>query len=167
VMSAVPTASRGRVRFPYDEAEDEALAAAARASYLRKELADLGPDRRMRAVLDREERMIAERRRASVRHLTGVRSAPMSGRLAITSHRLVLVKREPITLAAHEELDDTCLIAYRVHVLLTTGIGFAIEALRPRLLRVELAEARAQWLEAQAGRSETEPSAEREVWPRR
>jgi hypothetical protein len=166
-LSPVRRTSRTTAQLLADEAEDEALASAARSEYLSTGLVALRPGRRTRSVLGEQERLLAERQRASVVHLPAGRTAPMSGRLAVTSERLLLVGRAPVTLATLAELDDTCLVSYRLHVALTGGAAFAIRAMRPRLLRVELAEARAQWLDGQASGSEADGSSARGVWPRR
>ena len=139
-----PAAGRG------DDEEDEELASATRARYLIDGIASLEPDRRTRSALRRQELLLAEREGASIHHLAmGRRASSMSGRLAITTERLILIKRRPVTLASLEELDDVSLMAHRLQVMLTTGAGFAIRAFRPRLLRVELAEARAHWFDRQ------------------
>ena len=150
-----------------DEAEDLALASAARSQYLISTIPSLEPDRRTRSALRCQELLLAERTRASVDHWAVGRRASMSGRLAVTNERLILLRRRPVTLAALEELDEISLIARRLQVILTTGVCFAIRAFRPGLLQVELAEARAQWSDRQAERPEIEPSALRGVLPRR
>ena len=150
-----------------DDAEDEALASAARAQYLSSGIASLEPDRRVRSALGRGELLLAERPRAAIDPLANGRESPMSGRLAVTSERLIFLQRSPVTLAGLEDLDDISLIAHRLQVLLTTGAAFAIRALRPRLLHVELAEARAEWFDRQAGRPVAGPPAAPGAVPRR
>jgi hypothetical protein len=150
-----------------DDTEDEALASAARARYLHSGIASLEPDWRVRSALGRGELLLAERPRAAIDRLANGGESPMSGRLAVTSERLILLKRSPVTLAALEDVDDISLIADRLQVLLTTGAAFAIRALRPRLLQVELAEARAEWFDRQAGRPVTGLPAAPRVVPRR
>jgi hypothetical protein len=152
------TGSRADAHAPHesldDELEDEALAAAARVRYLRNEFEALKPDRRSRGVLGEAERLLIERDPAAVQHLTRARSRAVSGRLAITDERLILLRRPPVVLAKLDQLDETWVVARRLHVMLTTGAAFAIRTLRPALLRVELAAARAQFFDRQATGSE-------------
>ena len=131
------------------DVEDEALATAARARYRRDGIIRIEPDGGMRSALGSDEELLAVRQTASIQRLTDRGQAPMSGRLAITTQRLMLVDEQPLTLAALDELDDVTLVRDRLLVTLTSGTGFTINVVHPRLLRVELAEARASRWDAQ------------------
>lgn len=133
--------------------EDEALAAAARARYRTDGIIRIEPDGGMRSALGSDEHLVAIRPVASVEHSTAGGDARLSGVLAITTHRLMLVDSKPVTLASLDELDDVTLASDRLLVTLRTGLGFTIDAAHPRLLRVELAEARASRLDGQIAAS--------------
>lgn len=125
------------------EDEDEALAAAARARYRKDGIIRIEPDGGLRSALGTDEGLLAVRQTASIERLADGGGASMSGRLAITTQRLMLVHSQPLTLASLDELDDITVVRDRLLVTLTSGTGFFISVPRPRLLRVELAEARA------------------------
>ena len=133
------------------DAEDEAWAAAARAEYRRTGLKAIESDAAGAWSLREDERLLAIRTVALIdpRPRTGM--APRTGRLAITTERLLMDDDPALTLASFEDLDDTNLAADQILVALTGGTGFAITACHPRLLRVQLAEARASRVERQAG----------------
>jgi hypothetical protein len=133
--------------------EDEALAAAARALYRTSGIVSIEPDPHMRAALGSDEQLLAIRQVASVEDLLERDGPRRSGRLAITTRRLMMVDGQPVTLAGLEELDDVSVVMDRLLVTLTTGAGFRIDAEQPRLLRVQLAAARARRSEDQTGSS--------------
>ncbi len=141
------------------DAEDEALAAAARARYLTDGIESIEPDNAMRSALRGGEQLLALREMASIDAPPHGGPSPLSGRLALTNERLVIVDGLAITVATLEELDDVTLIADRLQVMLASGTGFTIEAQSPRLLRVQLAEARANRSERQGGESEADEEA--------
>jgi hypothetical protein len=147
-------------------AEDEALAAAARARYLRKGIAGIEPDRRTRSVLGRLEQLLAVRGPATIHRLTPGRGLQVSGQLVVTTERLIVIKRQSVMLAYLDELEDVTLILDRLEVILTNGSSFAIEASQPRLLRVQLAAGRARSLDQGAGASPKAASAARGDLPR-
>lgn len=147
-------------------AEDEALASAARALYLRQGIASIEPDRRIRSALGRQERLLAVRRPATIHRVALGRGVQISGELAVTTERLILMKRQSVTIAYLDELEDVTLIVGRLEVILTNGDAFAIKAYQPRLLRVQLAAGRAQWLDDQVGASPKAASAARGDLPR-
>lgn len=132
------------------DVEDEALARAARARYRKDGIIRIEPDGGMRSALGADEGLLAVRQTASIERLAEGGGAPMSGRLAITTQRLMLVDAQPLTLASLDELDDITLVRDRLLVTLTSGTGFTINVLHPRLLRVELAEARASRMDGQS-----------------
>ena len=131
--------------------EDEALAAAARVRYRTDGLASIEPDGVLGSALDDDEQLLAVRETASIDHRPPDGSPPATGRLALTSKRLMVVDQRPVTLASLEELDDVMLVADRLVVMLTSGSVFTVTAVQPRLLRVQLAEARARRLDHTRG----------------
>lgn len=140
------------------EAEDEALAAAARTYYRRAGLAAIEPDDGLRPALQSDERLLAVRKTASIDHRPHSGLSSQSGPLAITTERLVMIDRQIETLASYDELDDVTLARDRILVVLTTGAGFTIRSCHPQLLRVQLAEARASRIDRQAGVSSNTPA---------
>jgi hypothetical protein len=148
-------------------AEDEGLAAAARSHYRSNEFAILETDQALRSAMGGDERLLAMRTTASIDH--GPRSglSPWSGQLAITTERLVAVEDVPVTLAAFDEIDDVTLATDRVFVALSSGAGFSIQTCHPRLLRVQLAEARVRRIDGQAGASSNKLEALPDDLPRR
>jgi len=139
--------------------EDEALATAARARYRTFGMVRIEPDGGMSAALWADEHLLAVRQAASVERPSRDARSAQSGRLAITTRRVLLVDAEPVTLASLEELDDVALVSDRLLVTLTSGTGFTIKVPHPRLLRVVLAEARASRLDAQVEAS-SKPASE-------
>lgn len=125
------------------EVEDDLLATSARARYRSEGIVGIEPDERMRSVLGRDEQLVAVRQSASVERLSEGRGSSTSGLLAITTERLFILDAEPVTLASLEELDDVTVVTDRLLVMLRNGAGFTITTSQPRLLRVELAAARA------------------------
>ena len=86
--------------------EDEGLAADARARYRTGDMIEIEPDEEMRSLLASDEQLIAIRETADVERLIdGVRS-PVSGLLAITDKRLLLVDGQATALASIDELED-------------------------------------------------------------
>jgi hypothetical protein len=138
------------VGLPVDsEVEDESLAATARARFRKDGMVGIEPDHQMRSALRPDEQLLAVRQAAGVELLIdGVRSM-LSGPLAITNDRLLVIDGQAVTLASFDELDDVTLVTDRLLVMLTTGVGLTIDAVNPRLLRVELAAARARWSDGQ------------------
>ena len=58
----------------------------------------------------------------------------------------------PTTIVALDDMDDVIVATGQLHVTVVGGSGFTIETPYPRLLRVQLAEARARRVDGQAGR---------------
>ena len=137
--------------------EDEALAAAARVRYRTDGLASIEPDGDMRSALDADEQLLAVRETVSIDHRPIDGSPLTSGRLAITTKRLMVVDERALTLASFEELDDVMVVRDRLVVTLRDGSGFTVTAVQPRLLRVQLAEARARRLDQTRASSTTAP----------
>jgi hypothetical protein len=141
----------GRVRSPDPagvatdaEVDDDVLATSARARFRSEGIVGIEPDERMAAVLGQDEELVAVRQSASIERLSEARGSSTSRPLAITPERLLILDAElPVTLASLEELDDVTVVTDRLLVLLRDGAGFTITTSQPRLLRVELAAARA------------------------
>jgi hypothetical protein len=106
-------------------------------------LTSIEPDPAWRSALGRDERLLALREVASIDLLPAGGRSSVWGRLAITTERLIMIAGLPVTLATLEEFDDVTLVTDRLLVLLKSGVSFTIQASQPRLLRVQLAEARA------------------------
>jgi hypothetical protein len=148
-------------------AEDEALAAAARAHYRSDGLPTLTWDATAPNLLATDERLLAIRRSASIDPRPHHRSWPLAGQLAITTERVMMVGKKAVTIASFDELDDVTLATDRLFVVLTSGAGFVIRSCHPRLLRVQLAEARASRIDRQAGASSNAAMATPTDLPRR
>ena len=124
------------------EPDDEALARTARVRYRADGIGSMEPDDCMRLALGLDERLVAVRKKASIERLSQRGRSPLSGRLAITSERVLVFEAQPVTLAMLDELDEVALVSDRLLVMLVSGDGFTITAPNPMLLRVELAAAR-------------------------
>jgi hypothetical protein len=148
-------------------AEDEALAAAARSHYRSNGFGVLEIDQGMRSALGDDERLLAIRMTASIDHRPRSGRSPRSGQLVITTERLMMVEDVPVTLAGFDEIDDVTLATDRLFVALSSGAGFSIQSCHPRLLRVQLAEARARRTDGQAGASSNTVGALPNDLPRR
>jgi hypothetical protein len=119
--------------------EDEELAAAARAWYRRHQLREITGDERDAAPLAPDERLFAVRHHA-VAVVTGG-SCVVEGTLYLTSHRLVIGAGD-LSIAL-TELAEAGLAGERLVVVLVDGGAIVVDVERPRLLRVEIATARA------------------------
>jgi hypothetical protein len=128
------------------DVDDEALANAARARYRTDGIGSIEPDDGMRSALGSDEELLAVRQTASVERLSDEGRSPLTGRLAITTQRLLMLDAQPETLASLDDLDEVTLVSDRLLVMLTSGAGFTITVSQPMLLRVELAAARARRL---------------------
>ncbi len=138
------------------DAEDEALARAARRRYRTYGIASIEPGHGMRLALMGDEQLVAVRAEASIQDDPKASSSPLHGWLAITTKRMMIIAGHPVTVASLDELDDVTLTTDRLLVTLKTGSGFAVKACHPRLLRVQLAEARASRSDDQSGASSSE-----------
>jgi len=106
----------------------------------------LEPDARIGPLLTVDERVVAVRRGA-----TFERRQPATGTLVptgiagdfyVTSRRLVLVGRLTLSFDL-SQVEQALLSGERILVVMRDGMGFALEVEQPRLLRVEIAAARA------------------------
>ena len=128
-----------------DAATDQAAADEARLRYRRRGVDWLDPDERIGPVLEPGERLLAVRRSAVVcraEPLESVGTSPAVVDLYVTSSRLVLAGADVISfdLAA---LDEAVVSHERLLIVLRDGVGLDLEVAQPRLLRVDIAAARA------------------------
>lgn len=127
-------------------AEDETAATAARLRYRIEAPRRLEPDESLAPLVDHDEWLIAVRRSAILNRREPRPSEPpragLGGQLAVTSRRLIWAGRQVLTfeLASIEEI---ILSGDRLLVVMRHGVGVALEVDQPRLLRVEIAAARA------------------------
>ena len=126
-------------------AADEALADVARVRFRKQGMARLEPDERIGSLLAQGEQLVALRR-AAVRHRPetpdSAAADPVTVDVYVTSRRLVLAGPEidDFDLA---DLDEASVSNERLLLVLCDGRGLDLEVDRPRLLRVEIAAARA------------------------
>lgn len=127
-------------------AEDEAAADQARERYRTAAMASLEPDARIGPLLARDERVVAVRRSAMLDRRQPVigwdQPTGLGGDLYVTSKRLALVGSVTLSFEL-DEVEDAMLSGERLLLVLRGGQGISIDASRPRLLRVEIATARA------------------------
>lgn len=130
---------------------DESAADVARERYRRRPMAALDPDERIGPLLLAGECVVAVRRSALLERRQpepGSRAATgLTGALYVTSQRLVLVGRSPLSFGLGS-IQEVLLSGDRLLLVLRDGQGLSLKVQQPRLLRVELAAARAA---AQAG----------------
>ena len=127
--------------------EDERDAIEARVRYRADGLPILEVDGPAAERLRATETVVDVRSSAVVsRHLRGDGTDLFSGRLYLTTQRLMVVGHAPLDVELGE-IDELALAGERLLVTLRDGTGLAIDASRPRLLRVQISAALA------AGRS--------------
>lgn len=127
-------------------AEDEAAADAARERYRNQPMTAIRPDPRVAARLAPGEVVFATRMpaildRREPRPDTGAPTG-LAGELYVTSRRLILLGRVRLSIDL-DAIDEAVMSGERLLLALRDGRGVAIAAARPRLLRVEIAAARA------------------------
>ena len=129
-----------------DADADQAEADRARERYRREPMAVLEPDARIAPWLDPHERVVAVRspalveRRQPAPGSAGPTGIP--GDLYVTTRRLVMVGRPTLSFGL-EAIAETLLSGERLLLVMRDGAGVTLEVTRPRLLRVEIATARA------------------------
>lgn len=129
-----------------DEASaDEASADAARARFRKQGMARLEPDECIGSLLEPGEQLVAVRH-AAVRHRPETTDSGAAGPVTldvyVTSRRLVLAGPEVETFDL-ASLDEASVSNERLLLVLCDGRGLDLQVDRPRLLRVEIAAARA------------------------
>jgi hypothetical protein len=126
--------------------EDESAATDARARYRTEAPQKLEPDERIAALLDHDEWLIAIRTSALLERREPRPGEPLAaglgGQLAVTSRRLILAGRHVLTFDL-VEVEEITLSGDRLLVVMRDGIGVALDVEQPRLLRVQIAAARA------------------------
>ena len=125
---------------------DESAASDARVRYREHGMEPLEPDERIRSLLAPDEELLAVRRHVALARPQPSDGAPaidpISGDLYVTSARLVHVGRSILAFDL-DDIEDAALAEERVLLVLRDGAGIALDAVRPRLLRVQIAAARA------------------------
>jgi hypothetical protein len=127
-----------------DAASDQAAADEARLRYRRRGVAWIDPDERIGPALEPGERLVAVRRGAVAHRAGAVDSAalPVTVDVYVTSRRLVLAGPDNICFDL-TDLDESVVSHERLLIVLRDGVGLVLEVGKPRLLRVEIAAARA------------------------
>lgn len=127
-------------------AEDEVAATDARTRYRTEAPSRLEPDGPFAALLDQDEWLIAVRTSAVVDRRVPRPGEParpgLDGQLAVTSRRLILTGRHVLTIEL-VEVEQIVLSGDRLLVVMHGGSGVALDVEQPRLLRVQIAAARA------------------------
>ena len=127
-------------------AADEAAADRARDVYLTRAMTPMVPDDRIAPLLRPGEHVLGVRRSVVLdrRRPPPRRSGPTSlaGDLYVTSERLVLVGRLTVEIDL-DDVEDAVVSGERILLSMGNGNGAALDAARPRQLRVEIATARA------------------------
>jgi hypothetical protein len=125
--------------------EDEAVAAEARIRYRAEGIAPLEPDAAIRPLLGEGEFPLAvrlsvalDRREPPQAH----RPPGIAGDLYVTSRRLVLVGRRPLTLDL-ADVADAVISGERLQLVMRDGTCVTLDVDQPRLLRVQISAARA------------------------
>jgi hypothetical protein len=120
---------------------DEHEADEARVRYRADGLPRLAVDGPITDLLRPGETVVDLRPSAVVsRHVRGDGTEQLPGRLYLTSQRLLLVGRAPLAVELGE-IEELALAGERLLVTLRGSTGLAIDASRPRLLRVQIAAA--------------------------
>lgn len=125
---------------------DEAAADAARVRLRREPQSAIEPDARIAGLLREGEELLAVRRSAAFERrqaepIEGLRG--LAGDLYLTSQRLVLLGRLIVSIELGD-LVEVGLAGERLVLVLPDGRGASLDVAQPRLLRVELAAARAR-----------------------
>ncbi len=122
---------------------DEEEAERARARYRESGLPVVAPDPEIAPNLRPDEDVVEVRHAATVgRHAAADAVETFVGRLYLTTSRLILLGRAALDVEL-SEIDELALAGERLLVTLRDGTGLAIDAGGPRLLRVQVAAARA------------------------
>jgi len=126
---------------------DEAAADRARASYRTRPMAALQPDEVIARLLTPGEQVVAIRRSAVLDRRQAIAGAPgaasgLAGDLYLTSRQLVLVGRRSVSFDL-EEIDEAMLSGDQLLLVMRDGQGASLGVAQPRLLRVQIAAARA------------------------
>jgi hypothetical protein len=121
--------------------EDERAAFDARALYRTEGLPAIEPDAAVTHSIRPGETVVSVRTSSVVsRHLRGDGIDDFAGRLYLTSQRLLLLGQSPLDVEL-DQIDELALAGERLLVTLNDGTGLSIDAVQPRLLRVQIAAA--------------------------
>jgi hypothetical protein len=121
---------------------DEQAALVARRELRERGLPELPVGPAIAALLEPGETVVEVRSAVVVeRHVHGVPVETTSGRLYVTSCRLLLAGRGTTIAARLVDIEELSLAAERLLVTLRDGTGLSFDAGRPRLLRVQIAAA--------------------------
>src|SRR3954471_12295658 len=120
-------------------AEDEVAAAEARARFRRDGLSAVAPDDAIAAILRPGERVVSIRPgTVAERHISDGSVEHVSGRLYLTTERLVLLGAAPAEIGL-ADVTELSLAGERLLVSVVGGGGLMVDAGSPRLLRTEIA----------------------------
>ena len=123
--------------------EDERAARDARARYRDGGLPILEPDDHVAAALRAGESVVEMRQAVTVGRLAAdADPETFAGRLYLTTARLILLGKAALNIEL-SEIEELALAGDRLLVRLNDGTGLDIDAGGPRLLRVQVAAARA------------------------
>ena len=121
--------------------EDERAAFDARALYRTEGLPPIEADGTIAESIRPGEIVVSVRGSSVVgRHLRGDGNDDFAGRLYLTSQRLVVLGHTSLEVEL-DEVDELALAGERLLVTLNDGTGLSIDAIQPRLLRVQIAAA--------------------------
>jgi hypothetical protein len=125
---------------------DEAAASQARLRYKTHGLEPIEPDDSIRCLLMPAEHLLAVHRGVALnRRVQDALAGSLGsvwGDLYVTSARLIHIGGEVIVFEL-DHIEDAPIAEDRLLLLLADGVGIALDADRPRLLRVQIAAARA------------------------
>lgn len=123
--------------------EDERAALELRHRLRTEPLTTVAPDDRVGYLLDTGERTIAVREAVVVeRHAASDAGTPRIVRLYVTTARLILVGDVPWSIPL-DQIDELSVAGEQILITLVDGEGICLDAGPPRLLRVQIASARA------------------------
>lgn len=127
-------------------ADDEAAATEARERYRRAAQPRLESGEPLSKLLEPDEWLLAVRKTAILDRREPKEGetarAGLGGQLAVTSRRLILAGRQVVTFDLGD-IEDIQLSGDRLMVTIRGGSGMVLDVEQPRLLRVEIAAARA------------------------
>ncbi|MEO6208434.1 MAG: hypothetical protein ABIP77_10845, partial [Candidatus Limnocylindrales bacterium] len=124
-------------------AQDERAARELRGRLRTEPLTTIPPDAHASELLDRGEGLIAVRDAVVVTlHPAPAEAPPRVVRLYVTTARIILADDTPQTIPL-DQIDELSLAAEQILLTLVNGEGICLDAGPPRLLRVQIAAARA------------------------
>ena len=124
-----------------DSDADRAEAAAARSRYRAVGLVPISPDPGVEVALAHGEQLVARQPSVRIDRRQHSEARPC-GDLYVTSERVLVLGRGSISIPL-DEIDDAAVLGGALVLLLGGGKAVTVETNRPRLLRVQIAAARA------------------------